>query len=463
MSITDDAGAQLYQPPQPTTPLPAVIILEPHSDKSKITQEALPATLARLGFLTIVVDTFPDHANFDHLLAGATPETLIQTHVRSALQYLLSRSDVDPKRIALIADSLAGAIAADLNPEFSAIVLTHAAPDITVNDACFTVPGLIQYADPALLLASVAPRPMLLFESRPSVFESLRDAYSKRSAEAQLRVRDETSESETRMEIYRWLRSQLMKDAASDIKETSDPADVIRGRIASPPAPPHEQQQTTLPELLGAPLPMDPFHFSTSQCALSQRATTTTQQGFEIPLTVLRPGPLGCNDQDGIVVAFADEGRSSIENDPFLLEAVRRNWMVWIVDPRGIGELKSAADAFIFAHSVLLGENFAWRQAADIARIADIASGMRSHRIGIYAKGKLASLLAAYALNIVGHERLTWMIVRDGPLTDADLSALPVTAVPIGARNVFTPADLFRTMPANSLFFGAPPENFNWR
>jgi hypothetical protein len=55
------------------------------------------------------------------------------------------------------------------------------------------------------------------------------------------------------------------------------------------------------------------------------------------------------------------------------------------------------------------------------------------------------------------------MIVRDGPLTDADLSTLPVTAIPIGAQNVFTPADLFRTMPANSLFFGAPPENLNWR
>jgi hypothetical protein len=265
------------------------------------------------------------------------------------------------------------------------------------------------------------------------------------------------------MEIYRWLRSQLMKDAASEISETPDPADVLRGRIASPPAQPRDTQQTSLVDLLGSPLPAAKDNFYVAQCAPSQRTTTTTQPRFEIPMTVLRPGPLGCGDQDGIIIAFADEGRAAIENDPFLLDAVRHNWMVWIVDARGLGELKSNADAFIFTSSVLLGENFAWRQASDIGRITENASRFLPHQTGIYAKGKLASLLAGYALNIAGHERLTWMIVRDGPLTNADLSALPIHAIPIGAQNVFTPADLFRTMPANNLFFGAPPEDFNWR
>lgn len=475
LPITDDAEAQLYQPPQ-AAPLPAVVIIKPHSDKSKVTQEAFPATLARFGFLTIVVDTFPDHANLDRLLAGATPETLIQAHVRGALQYLLSRPDVDPKRIALVADTLAGTIAANLNPEFSAIVLTHAAPDLgealattrslgpsELPDACLLVPGLLQYSDSTMLLSAIAPRPLLLFESRRAVYEIVRDAYSTHSAGAQLRIRDESVESETQMEIIRWLQSQLINYTAADVADTSHPANVIRGRIAPPPAQPPTPVTPPIADLLGAPLPMDPLNL-VLQCATpSQRTTTTTQLGFEIPMTVLRPGPLGCGQQDGIIVAFADAGRASLENDPFLLEAVRRNWMVWIVDPRGIGELKSPADAFLFTSSVLLGENFARRQAADLARIVENASRMLPNRTGIYAQGKLASLLAGYALNIAGHERLTWMIVRDGPLSNDDFSALPIHAIPIASQGVFTPADLFRSMPANSLFFGAPPQDLNWR
>jgi hypothetical protein len=179
-----------------------------------------------------------------------------------------------------------------------------------------------------------------------------------------------------------------MTEAASDIAETSDPADVIRGRIASPPAQPRDTQQTPLADLLGAPLPTA-SSIRVLQCAATyERITRTTQPSFEIPMSLLRPGPLGCGHHDGTLVAFADEGRISLENDPFLLEAVQRNWMVWIVDPRGIGELKSTADAFIFTSSVLLGENFAWRQAADIARITEMASDGLPHQTGIYAKGQ---------------------------------------------------------------------------
>src|SRR5262249_14599965 len=94
LSITDETPAQLYQPPPSNGPMPAIIILDPHSDKSKVDQEVLPATLARLGFLTIVVDTFPAHATLNRLLDGATPQTLIQAQVRSALYYLQNRPDV---------------------------------------------------------------------------------------------------------------------------------------------------------------------------------------------------------------------------------------------------------------------------------------------------------------------------------------------------------------------------------
>lgn len=482
VSIPDDAGAQLYLPPSGDARMPAVIVLEPHSDKSNLAQEVFPASLSRLGLLTIVVDTFPDHSRFDRLIAGVTPETLMQAHVRSALTYLRSRSDVDPARIGLVADSFAGTIAAVLNPELSAVVLTHAAPDLKeelaamrnlspadLPDGCLIVPGLLDYADSIRLLSAVAPRPLLLFESRQQVLEGVRDSYSSQGVRALLREReDRFGSAEWRMEVYRWLGMQLT-NRSFDVQESDGPVNVTRGRLpASPVMPgsdvPRSQPvtQALLDRLLGAQIPMAKKSFVV-QVAASQVTTVTTQPGIGIPMTVLRPGPLGAGYQTGIIVAFSDAGRDALKDDPFLVEAVRKNWMVLLADPRGLGELKPTSDAFVFAASTLLGENFVWRQAADIARIAEIAMDPLPHRVSIYANGKLASLIAGYAANIAGGERLEWLAVRDGPLTADDLFRLPLYAVPLATQDVFDLQDLFGAMPSNALFIGEPPVDLNRR
>jgi hypothetical protein len=390
---------------------------------------------------------------------------------------------VDPARIGLVADSLAGTLAAGLNPELSAVVLTHAAPDLKeelaamrslgpadLPDGCLIVTDLLDYADSTRLLGAIAPRPLLLFESRRQVLEGVRDAYSLRGAQAQLREREEMPGStEWRMEIYRWLRTQLMNDPSFDIRESDSPANMTKGRLPAPPSvqardvpQPQKVTQALLDRLLGTQIPMAKKSLLL-QCEVSQRITVTTQPGIDIPMTVLRPGPQGCGYQNGTLVAFSDTGREALKDDPFLAEAVRRNWIVLLVDPRGFGEMKSTADAFVFAASTLIGENFAWRQAADIARIAEIFTDLLPHRVGIYANGKLASLVAGYAVNIAGTERLEWLAVRDGPLAADDLSRLPLYAVPLATQDVFAHRDLFTAMPSNALFFGEPPGDLNRR
>lgn len=482
--VQDDVGAQLYTPLSGSDRMPAVIVVEPHSDKSGVSQEVLPATLARLGFLTIVVDTFGDHSRFDRLAAGITPETLMQIHIRSALSYLLSRSDVDSERIALVADSFAGTIAAGMNPELSAVVLTHGSPDLEeehsamrnpgvadLPDGCLIVPGLLDYVDATKMFAAIAPRPLLLFEARRTVWDNIREIYASQGSQARLTQGFEMYGSqEWRMAIYRWLQAHLMNDSFVEVSETGDPANVVKGRLPAPPSPqpretpqPEQITQALLDGLLGAQLPAPKWSI-VMQVAPSQRVAVFTQPGIEIPMTVLRPGDEGGGNQNGIVVVFSDAGRESLKDDPFLIEAVRRNWMIWLVDPRGFGEMKSTADAFVFAASTLLGENFAWRQAADIARIiTEYALPMLPHRVGLYATGKLSSLVAGYAVTIAGSKSPEWIIVREGPVAVEDYAQLPLYAVPFATQNVFAPQDLFRAISGNAVFFGEPPADFVWR
>ncbi len=153
-----------------------------------------------------------------------------------------------------------------------------------------------------------------------------------------------------------------------------------------------------------------------------------------------------------------DEGRDDLSPDPILQEAFRRGWALWVVDPRGIGELKVANEGFVFATSLLLGENFVWRQAADISRIlGDLPKDNRPK--GLYARGKTAGLIAAYVAAIAQGDLPTWIALRDAIFSFSNANGLPRHFLAFDAYSVFDIRDLL-TVAKPKIFVITDPEEF---
>jgi hypothetical protein len=178
------------------------------------------------------------------------------------------------------------------------------------------------------------------------------------------------------------------------------------------------------------------------QVAPKQSVTLVTQPGFGVPVTVLRPGPKGADPERGDLIAFGDEGKDALIEDEIVQEAVRRGWMVWAVDPRGFGELR-AAEGLIFGVSLLLGENFVWRQASDIRRIAEtLQVASFNHRVRIYASGKNASPAAAYVGATADTDVIELILLRDPLSSFSAAEDLPPRVLAFDAFDTFDIPDL---------------------
>ena len=87
-----------------------------------------------------------------------------------------------------------------------------------------------------------------------------------------------------------------------------------------------------------------------------------------------------------------------------------------IIDPRGIGEMRSAKTGWVYRTSLLMGEDFLWRQAADIRHQLECADHTMSHIVGLYARGQNATLAAAYPL-ATARPQPEFAVFRDGFLS----------------------------------------------
>jgi hypothetical protein len=114
-----------------------------------------------------------------------------------------------------------------------------------------------------------------------------------------------------------------------------------------------------------------------------------------------------------------DQGKEAVASDPIIAEILKRGWAVCGVDPRGIGELATTKPTWVFAVTLLSGENFVWQQAHDISQTARYigASGLFGRGIGLYARGANAALAATYVVGQNSQARnftLPWFLLRDG-------------------------------------------------
>jgi hypothetical protein len=169
-----------------------------------------------------------------------------------------------------------------------------------------------------------------------------------------------------------------------------------------------------LRSLLGEPLPNAPNVWSLKSTPQPQEVALTTQPGMVVSSTVLRPGPAGGDPANGQLVALFDAGRQSMSNDEIVQAALRHGWFVWAVDVRGVGSLKVEREGFVFGASALLGENFAWRQSSDVSRTLEILEhASHTHRTALYARGRNATVIAAYVAATAEPDRPEWIVLRD--------------------------------------------------
>jgi hypothetical protein len=167
-----------------------------------------------------------------------------------------------------------------------------------------------------------------------------------------------------------------------------------------------------------------------------------TEPGITVPAFLLRPP----GEPRGIVVAIDDRGKEALGADRVVQEAFERGWAVCGLDPRGIGESATAKWGWVFAVSLLVGENFVGRQAYDMRRAMEYlgtAGAFPDKPIGLYARGPNASLIAIYTIarnrrGPPGQSPLPWYILRDGFLTYRAFFERP-----LGLR------DSFRLLPAD--------------
>ena len=143
--------------------------------------------MARLGFVVLSFDPFGqgergvssrDHRRTEALLVGVAQQGFAEYETRCALEYLLSRREVDPRRIGITGASGGGYntwITAALDDRIAAAVpvvgTSEFAEQIRVcrpldwyhaAEHCHFVPGLIRYANNHELLAMAAPKPVLI-------------------------------------------------------------------------------------------------------------------------------------------------------------------------------------------------------------------------------------------------------------------------------------------------------------
>jgi hypothetical protein len=179
-----------------------------------------------------------------------------------------------------------------------------------------------------------------------------------------------------------------------------------------------------------------------------------------MPVTVLRPGTTGCDAARGTLIAINDHGRNELVNDEVVLEANRRGWIVWMLDPRSTGEMATQSETFTSAVSLLLGEHIPWRQASDILRTLRHVGGATSRNpTAIYARGRVMGLAASYVAAIADRRELEWTVLRDAVSSFREMTDSPLELLPFAALRSFDISDLWKTS-RDRVYLIRSPEEF---
>jgi dienelactone hydrolase len=183
--------ANLYRPdPKPAGACPAVLSVHGHWPWARMDPHVQPRCigLAKLGYVVLNVDAFgageraiePASGTYHGALTGSSllpagvPLIGLQVYDnRRAVDYLVSRPEVDPTKLAITGASGGGnqsLYAGALDERITAVVPvcgvgTYEAYTQTACCVCEVLPGGLSYATTGDLLAMIAPRPLLVINA----------------------------------------------------------------------------------------------------------------------------------------------------------------------------------------------------------------------------------------------------------------------------------------------------------
>ncbi len=476
--------AHLYLPEKLSGKAPAILFYTGHwwpDSKSRENFQAFCINMARLGFMVLTFDAFGqgergvsrrDHRRTEFLPAGVSQQGLAEYETRCALEYLWSRPEVDRERIGMTGASGGGYntwITAALDDRIRVAVPVVGTSDFYEQihvcrpldwyravEHCHFVPRLIRYADNYEFVAMTAPRPLLIvaaledqsfpIEGVRKVYRYGREIYGAYGAAGKVAFYQDPAphgyQQKKREAAYGWFLKWLMDrgaggpfpEPATEPRRWDDPAlrcfppaenrpagpgfVAMAERLAREVRPAGRQID---PETALGAAPRRQRFDSKLSAARRQRVTVPVEEDLAVPALLLRPE----GEPRGLLVAADDRGKDEAAVSPFTREALREGWAVAAVDPRGIGEMAVTKRGWMFAVSLLLGENFVWRQAQDLLAVRDALG--RGRGFALYARGHNAALAAAYAVAAGGQE-LRWFVLQDGFLTYHAFISRPASA-----------------------------------
>ncbi len=183
--------ANVYVPTASVAPLsPAILFLGGHwwkEGKAHPDAQAFGINMARMGSIVMIPDPLgtgergpaeSDHRHPEALLVGLSQPGIAEYETQCALEYLMTRKDVDPKRIGITGVDGGGFntwITAALDDRIAAVVPVEDTFDLAdqvhrmravdwnkAQDECELVPGILQYANIQELIALAAPKPVMI-------------------------------------------------------------------------------------------------------------------------------------------------------------------------------------------------------------------------------------------------------------------------------------------------------------
>ena len=438
--------AHLYLPEKADAPAPAILFYVGHwwpDSKTHPDFQAFCINMARLGFVVLTWDPFGqgergvssrDHRRVESLLVGVSQQGIAEYETQCALKYLLSRPDVDPKRIgmtgasgggyntwitAALDDRIAVAVPVVGTSEFyEQIHVTRALDWYRASEHCHFVPGLIRYANNHELLAMASPKPIMIIAASQDqsfpitgvqrVFAYGRELYVASGAPEKIGFFEDPTaghgyQEKKREAAYGWFRKWLMGHGDG-------------GPYLEPPT---QVSPFDAPELRCFP----PGHNEPAGpgiVAAVRKIADRAQRNRDIAkLTVQRPDvtlradvavqrlliPTAGDPQipaffipgssRKVLLTLDDRGKEFSLKEARVTTALRDGWSVCGIDPRGIGEMATTQTGWLSAVSLLLDSPFVDRQALDLLTAASLFEG---RPIALLARGPNAVLAAARAL-----------------------------------------------------------------
>jgi hypothetical protein len=459
----------LYVPDKLSSQAPAVLLAGGQRwkyGKSDPDSQIFAINMTLLGFVVLSSDAIgegergasdQDHHHPEALPVGLSQPGIVEYETQCELEYLRSRREIDARRIGItgvdgggfntwismaVDERIAAGAPLDDTLDFRDLIRRMRGVNWDgARDQCRLIPGILQYANIHELIALAAPRPVLMIgDSDDSQILDYAHLIYGTFANSE-GIRHFESEGSgylgpRRRAAYGFFLQALMKrgdgapieEPTTEIMPPGSTETQCLPSGAQAPAGPGisnairqlataalSESPSMLPEQLGGLRPANAYRAIGIHAGRPvERINQATEAGISVPLTLLRPGPGHSGNDIGTLLVVDDRDKELFDSDPIVQEALRRNYMIVGMDPRGFGELASQKPGWIFATSVLLGENFVWKQAWDLRSMLDEFQDLSAQKktLAVYARGPNASLAAAYAIRLSGAE-LEWAVLRD--------------------------------------------------